>query len=126
MKPSRILVIDDSRDAAYLLKMLLTKVGHQVEMAGDGRRGVEAAKQMPPDVVFCDISMPGMDGYEVAGLLRADETTRGAYLVALTGYGRDDDRDRALQSGFDEHLTKPVGLNALQSAIEAAAARDEV
>ncbi|HEX3999987.1 MAG TPA: response regulator [Pirellulales bacterium] len=117
--PYRILVVDDSRDAAYALKMLLTKIGHQVEIAGDGKEGLLAAKQAPPDIVFCDISMPRMNGYEVAEELRADATTRHAYLVALTGYGQDDDRRKALESGFDLHLVKPVGWTTLQETIAA-------
>jgi CheY-like chemotaxis protein len=121
----RILVIDDSRDAAYMLKMLLTKIGHSVETANEGRQAVEAAKQAPPDIVFCDISMPGMDGYEVAQALRADEQTRGAYLVALTGYGQEDHRTRAADAGFDQHLVKPVGLAVLQETIAKIGVRRE-
>jgi CheY-like chemotaxis protein len=117
LNPRRILIIDDSRDAAHTLKMLLGKVGHQVEVADDGQSGIAAARQFVPEIVFCDIGMPGMDGYQVAEALRADETTRNAYLVAVTGYGQDDDQAKALQSGFDRHLTKPVGWSMLQSII---------
>jgi CheY-like chemotaxis protein len=122
---SRILVIDDSRDAAHMLKVLLTKIGHQVEAVCDGRQGVEAATQSLPEIVFCDIGMPTMDGYEVAQALRADERTRGAYLVALTGYGEDDDRAKAIDAGFDQHLVKPIGLATLQQAIANADVRRE-
>jgi CheY-like chemotaxis protein len=115
--PRRILIIDDSRDAAHTLKMLLGKVGHQVEVVTDGASGIETARRSAPEIIFCDIGMPGMDGYQVAAALRADETTRNAYLVALTGYGQDDDQTKALQSGFDKHLTKPVGWSTLQSII---------
>lgn len=115
----RILIIDDSRDASYPLKLLLGKIGHQVEVAGNGKSGVESAERFLPQIVLCDISMPGMDGYQVAQQLRAGDTTRGAFLVALTGYGEDDDRQRALRAGFDEHLVKPVGIATLQSLIAA-------
>ncbi len=115
----RILVIDDSRDAAFMMKMLLAKLGHAVETAEGGRQGIDAAKQAPPDIVFCDIGMPIVDGYEVARQLRADEKTRSAYLVALTGYARDDDRTKAIEAGFDRHLVKPAGLEALQETISA-------
>jgi CheY-like chemotaxis protein len=120
----RILIIDDSRDASYTLKMLLSKAGYAVETAGDGQRGVDAAKLVPPDIVFCDINMPGMDGYQVAQALRSEEITRGAYLVALTGYDRDDDRLKALQAGFDEHLVKPVGWSTLKALIAAVPRHD--
>jgi CheY-like chemotaxis protein len=121
----RILIIDDSRDASHSLKMLLGKVGHQVEVANSGKSGIEAAERFLPEIVLCDIGMPGMDGYEVAQSLRADETTRAAYLVAVTGYGQDADRLKALESGFDEHLTKPVGLSTLQSMIAAMSPREQ-
>ena len=122
-KPFRILVIDDSRDAAYTMKMLLSKAGHLVETAINGRLGIDAAKRSPPDIVFCDIGMPDIDGYQVAEQLRADEATRHAYLIALTGYGRDDDRAKALAAGFDEHLVKPVAWPVLQETIAAVASR---
>ena len=79
-KSYRILIIDDSRDASYSLKILLGKVGHQVEVAESGKAGIEAAERFLPAIVLCDISMPGMDGYQVAESLRASETSRRAYL----------------------------------------------
>jgi PAS domain S-box-containing protein len=110
----RILIIDDSRDAAYPLKILLSRLGHEVQIEIDGFAGVQAAKDSTPDLVLCDIGMPGsMDGYQVARELRTDPSTRSAYLVAVTGYGQDEDRRRAAAAGFDQHLTKPVGLDAL-------------
>jgi CheY-like chemotaxis protein len=118
-KSYRILVIDDSRDAAYTLKMLLGKIGHEVETADSGKSGIEAAARFSPHIVLCDIGMPDLDGYQVARVLRAAEAKRQAYLVALTGYGQDEDRLRALESGFDQHLTKPVSLSTLQAMIAA-------
>jgi CheY-like chemotaxis protein len=121
----RILIVDDSRDAAHVLRMLLRKIGHQVEVADNGKSGIELATTFLPEIVLCDISMPGMDGYQVAKSLRASETTRTAYLVALTGYGQDDDRAKALESGFDEHLIKPVGFATLQSLIATMPRREQ-
>lgn len=115
----RILVIDDSRDAAFTMKMLLTKLGHQVETADGGQQGIEAAKNAPPDIVFCDIGMPKVDGHEVARQLRADSRTSKTHLVALTGYAREDDRKQAIDAGFDQHLVKPAGFAQLQEAIAA-------
>ena len=124
-KSYRILIIDDSRDAAHILKILLGKAGHRVEVANSGASGIEAAARFLPEIALCDISMPGMDGYQVAQALRANETTRTAFLVALTGYGQDDDRAKALDSGFDEHLIKPVSFSTLQSLIAAMPPREQ-
>jgi CheY-like chemotaxis protein len=88
--------------------MLLELCGHEVGVAYTGPDGVEAAARLRPDVVVCDIGLPGMDGYEVATALRGREETARAKLIAVTGYGRDEDRRRALEAGFDRHLTKPV------------------
>lgn len=123
--PNRILVIDDSRDAAYMMKILLSKIGYAVETATGGRQGIDAAKQSPPDIVFCDIGMPMVDGYEVARQLRADEATRRAFLVATTGYAQDDDKAKAIQSGFDRHLTKPINFATLKETLAAAATRSQ-
>jgi PAS domain S-box-containing protein len=113
-----ILIIDDSRDAAYPLKILLSRLGHDVHVETDGFSGVQAAKTTTPDLVLCDIGMPGsMDGYGVARELRADPATRNAYLVAVTGYGQDEDRRQAAAAGFDQHLTKPVSLDTLCDVI---------
>src|SRR4051794_33339774 len=94
--------------------MLLELIGHEVEVAFDGADGLEKARALRPEVVLCDIGLPGMDGYAVARALRAAPETRGAFLIALTGYGQDDDRRRALEAGFDTHLLKPVDLEALR------------
>ncbi|MGD0948879.1 MAG: response regulator [Candidatus Binatia bacterium] len=114
----RILVIEDHADAAASMKGLLSLDGHQVELAHAGPSGVEAARRFRPQVVLCDIGLPGgMDGYEVARALRADPGLASAYLVALTGYGREEDRQRALDAGFDVHLTKPVDPARLQEVL---------
>jgi CheY-like chemotaxis protein len=98
---------------------LLEAMGHEVHEAGDGEAGVAAALTLEPDLVFVDIGLPHIDGYEVARRIRA--ATAAPRLVALTGYGRDDDVRRSRESGFDEHLLKPATLERLQAAIDATA-----
>ncbi len=114
----RVLVIEDNRDAAETLGDLLSLFGHEVELAHTGPEGVEAARRLRPDVVLCDIGLPGMDGYAVARQLRQDPETAGLRLVALTGYGRDSDRRQAEEAGFDLHLVKPVGPAELKKLLE--------
>jgi CheY-like chemotaxis protein len=113
--PRRCLVIEDNVDAAESLGLLLELIGHQAEVAFDGAAGLAAARRLVPDVVLCDIGLPGaLDGYAVARAFRADPDLRSAFLIALTGYGREEDRRRALEAGFDTHLTKPADLDDLR------------
>ena len=111
----RILVVDDNRDAAESLSLMLELSGHDVRSAHDGPAALEIVRGFIPEVVFLDIGMPGMDGYAVARRLRADSGLAGAVLVALTGWGSEDDKRRAGEAGFDHHLTKPV---AAQEVVE--------
>lgn len=104
----RVLIIEDNRDAADTLRDLLELSGHTVEVAYSGTLGVEAARRFWPDVVLCDLGLPGMDGYEVAQTLRLDPSTADVRLLAVSGYGQAEDRQRSLEAGFDLHLTKPV------------------
>jgi CheY-like chemotaxis protein len=104
----RVLVIEDNSDAAETLRDLLRLFGHEAEIALSGLAGLAVAGSLQPDVVLCDIGLPGMDGYAVAGSLRSEPATRAARLVALTGYGRESDRLRTLEAGFDLHLVKPL------------------
>ncbi len=104
----RILVVEDNRDSAESLRLLLEICGHEVALAYTGPEGVEAARAGRPDVVLCDIGLPGMDGFSVASTLRQSPETAATLLIAVTGYGRDEDRRRALEAGFDVHLVKPV------------------
>jgi len=104
----RLLLVEDNPDIGETLRDLLQILGHRVELAGDGLRGVQLALATQPDAALVDIGLPGIDGYEVARRLRATEQGKDIVLVALTGYGRPEDRDRALESGFDAHLVKPV------------------
>ena len=117
-RPLRVLVVEDNRDAAETLGDLLRIFGHEVELAHTGPDGIEAARGFHPEVVLCDIGLPGMDGYAVAEQLRSDPDTTRCRLVALTGYGRDSDRRRAEEAGFDLHLVKPVEPEQLQRLLE--------
>jgi len=118
-RPRRLLVVEDNFDARQTLRTLLETLGHEVHEAADGEAGVAAALERRPDLVFVDIGLPRLDGYEVARRLRAAHLR--SRLVALTGYGRDDDVQRARDAGFDEHLLKPATLEQLRAAIEGAA-----
>ena len=119
-RPRRLLVVEDNVDARQTLRILLETLGHEVHEAADGEAGVAAALERRPDLAFVDIGLPRLDGYEVARRLRAAKL--GVRLVALTGYGRDDDLQRCREAGFDEHLLKPATLEQLRAAIEAVAA----
>jgi PAS domain S-box-containing protein len=113
----RVLVVDDNVDAADSLALLLRLAGHDVRVAHDGPSALEAARAERPDAVFLDLGMPGMDGYEVARRLRQESGLDGVRLVALTGWGQDEDRRRTQEAGFDQHLVKPAGLAAVQAVL---------
>lgn len=104
----RVLVVDDNVDAAESMAMYLELMGNELRTVHSGREALEAAPRFRPDVVFLDIGLPAMDGYEVARRLRADPDLRAATLVALTGWGSDEDQRRSKDAGFDYHLTKPA------------------
>ena len=106
--PRRILVVDDNVDTAESLALLLRLRGHDVETAHDGTAALKKAGSFHPEVVLLDIGLPGLDGYQVAGRLRRRKRTAKALLVALTGYGQEEDQRLAREAGFDHHLTKPV------------------
>ncbi|MDI1475154.1 PAS domain S-box protein [Polyangium sp. y55x31] len=115
--PRRILVVDDNADVAESLSMLLRIAGHEVHTAHDGSAALEAARTFRPEVVLLDIGLPGMNGYEVARQLRQDPDQSQAILVALTGYGHEEDRRRTKEAGFSAHLVKPVDLVALEAVL---------
>jgi signal transduction histidine kinase/CheY-like chemotaxis protein len=114
----RILVVEDNADAAATLRDFLELSGHEVELAVSGTDGVQAARSFHPEVVLCDLGLPGMTGYEVATALRKDPSTSSAKLIAVTGYGRDEDRRRSKEAGFDLHLTKPVDPAQLKALLQ--------
>ena len=112
-KRVRILVVEDNREAARMMRVLLEIGGYDVMLAYTGPDGLEMAKTEHPAIVLCDIGLPGMDGYEVAAALRRNAETAATRLIAVTGYGREEDRRRALEAGFDAHLVKPVNPDVL-------------
>jgi CheY-like chemotaxis protein len=115
--PLRILLIEDNVDAAESARMLLGHQGHEVETAFDAEGGLSAARRFGPDVILCDIGLPGMDGYQIIRKIREDTQLKPIYVVALTGYGREADRNQALASGFDLHLTKPIDWPTLAATL---------
>jgi CheY-like chemotaxis protein len=114
----RVLVVDDNVDAAVSLGMLLKLAGQEVRVAYDGPAALRQATEFRPQLVLLDIGMPGMDGYEVCRRLRRDSALAGATMVALTGWGQDEDRRRSHEAGFDHHIVKPVEPSALQRLLD--------
>jgi CheY-like chemotaxis protein/nitrogen-specific signal transduction histidine kinase len=106
----RVLVADDNRDAAATLAALLEQRGHTVRLAADGYEALELAREFQPDIAFLDIGMPGMNGYEVASAFRQLPLNDAVVLVAVTGWGSEEDRARSKAAGFNLHLTKPVAM----------------
>ncbi|MGH7928628.1 MAG: ATP-binding response regulator, partial [Candidatus Binatia bacterium] len=109
----RVLIMEDNPTAASCLELFLTQAGYDVEVANNGRAGTELAGRFQPEIVLCDIGLPGMDGYAVARALRARPEFGRTYIIAVSGYGQQDDKRRALEAGFDMHMTKPIDLNEL-------------
>ena len=120
----RILIVDDNEPAGYLLSRLLQKLGQQVHIVHSGRAALQHAALVKPHVIFSDIAMPGMSGYELAQRIRASTNFPQPVLIALTGYGQDSDRQMAREAGFDHHLTKPVGLQTLEQLLAGLPARN--
>lgn len=118
----RILVVDDNADAAELVGEVMSMLGHVVTLANNGQEALAAAEDFLPDVVFLDIGMPDMDGYEVATRLRGNRLFDAARIVALTAWGDLASRARAAECGFDAHLVKPANLDKL--LIKAASSRN--
>jgi signal transduction histidine kinase/CheY-like chemotaxis protein len=114
----RVLVIEDNKDVADTLKLLLVEEGHEVLVAQEGREGLDKAKEFHPDLLLCDIGLPGMDGYEVARSFRADADLKNVYLVSLTGYARPKDIQKSKEAGFHYHLAKPVSLEKIKTTLQ--------
>ena len=113
MAVERILVVDDNADTAESLAMILRRMGNEIQTAHDGLEAVQAAATFRPEVVLLDIGLPKMNGYEAAKLIRDQSGNRKVAIIAMTGWGQEDDIRRALEAGFDHHLTKPVEPAAL-------------
>ena len=112
-----MLVVDDYADSAESMAALLQMDGHEVRTAHDGVTAIKMARQFKPGIVFLDIGLPGIDGYEVARAFRADPALREVHLVALTGYAQPEDVARAREAGFDGHLAKPPSIEAIERAL---------
>ncbi|MBV8361918.1 MAG: response regulator [Deltaproteobacteria bacterium] len=114
VRSHRILIIEDTPDAAEALSEVLSLEGHEVRVAANGPEGIACAHEFHPEVVLCDIGLPGMDGYQIAKTFRSTPELSHTHLIALSGYALAADIRRALDSGFDRHLAKPIGLNDLK------------
>ena len=113
----RILVVDDNKDSAESLGMMLNFLGADVHVVFDGKTALESIKMRRPTIVFMDLGMPGMDGYEVAKLIRTQREYENVHLVALTGWGQEEDRRCSREAGFNQHLVKPIDIDALQAVL---------
>jgi signal transduction histidine kinase/CheY-like chemotaxis protein len=120
---TRLLLVDDNPDALEALSMLLEMDGHVVRIAGDGLAALEITQDYVPDVALIDIGMPDIDGFQLAHMLRARPTLQSTLLVALTGYGAESDKSRALAAGFDVHLTKPLSIDKFRDILSGRAGR---
>ena len=112
-----ILVIEDNQDTAESICLLLRLDGHDVKTAMTAISGLETARDFHPEIILCDIGLPGMDGYQIAHAIRQDDALSSAYVIAMTGYGREKDRRQALDSGFNLHLTKPIDYDNLRRTL---------
>lgn len=117
---ARVLIVEDSVDAAAALATLLRSSGHHVDVAFDGQSGLESFDRAPPHVVICDIGLPDMDGYEVATRMRERRPSRSPTMIALTGYGSEKDHERSLAAGFEHHFVKPANPDELLRVIDSA------
>jgi CheY-like chemotaxis protein len=116
----RVLIVDDNIDTADSMAILLTTMGHEVRAAYNGASAVETAERFRPDVVFLDLGMPGLNGYETAHYIREEEWGKDTVVVAVTGWGTQADQQNSLDAGFDYHLTKPVDPEVLRRLVAAA------
>jgi CheY-like chemotaxis protein len=114
---ARVLVVDDNADAADTLAKLLALGGHEAQIARDGPQAIVAALRWQPEFILLDIGLPGLDGYEVARRLRQEMACQETVLIAVTGYGQPEDRQRSRAAGIDHHLLKPVDWDVLRSLL---------
>lgn len=115
--PLKILIIEDNPDLLEILCDLLSALGHDIEAAGDGTEGIMKARESKPDVILCDIGLPGISGYEVAEQVSSDQELKDTFLIALSGYAQQHDVERSKVAGFRRHLAKPVQLDVLKRAL---------
>ena len=112
-----MLIVDDNEDAAQSLALLLRSWGHDAAIAADGPSALNLAEKFKPETALLDIGMPGMNGYQLARHFRSVPQYANLHLVAMTGFGREEDRKAALAAGFDVHLVKPVGIHQLEALL---------
>lgn len=117
----RILVVDDNHDSVESLAILLTLQGHETHTAGNGQEAVEAAARLRPDVILLDIGMSSMNGYEACRRIREQPGGEDVFIIALTGWGQDEDRRRSSEAGFNQHMVKPLNLAVLMRLLAAMA-----
>jgi CheY-like chemotaxis protein len=120
--PPRVLIVDDHADTAESLSLWLRRLGYETHVAGDGERGLEAAGALKPHAVLLDLTLPVLDGYEVARRLRAEPDGQAVTLVAVSGRSLPEEQERSRQAGFDHFLVKPVDFDLLQRALARAVA----
>jgi two-component system CheB/CheR fusion protein len=116
-EPFRVLVVEDNKDAANSLRVLLQLLGHEVHVAFTGPEGIAAAHAYLPDLVLCDLGLPGCSGWEVARQVHKDPATATTRFVAFTGYDTHEDRRRSAEAGFEAHYAKPVEVNDILSVL---------
>jgi CheY-like chemotaxis protein/two-component sensor histidine kinase len=122
----RFLVVDDNVDSAASLAMLLSISGHETHVAHDGEQAIEAAERYRPDVILLDIGLPKMNGYDACRYIRAQDWGQSMVLIALTGWGQDDDRSRSSEAGFDHHMVKPADYNLLMTLLTPQSTEEDV
>jgi DNA-binding response OmpR family regulator len=113
----RVLIVDDNEDAAEMLAELVKAWGHSARVAHDGLNAMDVGRVYQPEVVLLDLGLPRVDGFEIARNMRAEPWGSSARIVAVTGWGRDSDRQRSRDAGFDEHLVKPVSVDLLRTML---------
>lgn len=123
-EPLRVLVVDDDEDTVLLMSMLISMRGHEVEKASTGKEALATVPRFRPHVMFLDIGLPSLDGYDVARAIREQADSSSIHLVALTGWGGEEDKARALEAGFDRHLTKPVDGASIAAILSETAKRN--
>jgi CheY-like chemotaxis protein len=116
-RPRRVLVVDDNPDAAVSLTLVIRELGHVAEWAMDGIAAIDVARRLRPEIVFLDLALPGIDGYEVAERLKREPGLDGVRIIAMTGSGSEQDRRRTLEGGFELHIVKPVDPRFLDSLL---------
>jgi CheY-like chemotaxis protein len=119
----RVLIVDDNLDAAETLAMMLELLGQQTRQAHEGNGALKAALEYNPDVIFMDIGLPGLSGHEVVTRMRRELGMTDAYIIALSGYGTEEDRRKSFHAGFDTHLVKPLDPSALPGILASAERR---